>query len=724
MPSSTDHYRKSFLQIATLTALSCLYAILIALIVFFLETPIAILVSILISLYPLRYIRAHGWLTIPDDTRLFGALSLILLVIGGINSADLLWIFSGMSVLYLALVRHPKKQPSADHPPISQTLPYSLRKTPLIMGALLIGLVAEASGQLLMIPLFAHIPTTVQFLMLISAIMLIIAGISGDVLFTSRRWGRGEIIISLIVMLGLVLRVYQLGEAQRFVIDEMLFIKPIINIWDHDSIPLFLPFSTIASFPLIYPYLQSWSVELFGISLTGIRVVSVLFGTAGISALYLLVRALFGRRTALISALVLATLPIHIQFSRIGINNIADPLFGTLALYFIAQSTRQPDRMSAYLGLAGVCTGLTQYWYDGGRFIFLALVMLWLGALLLRSTLQAIRHNQKQRLKTYFQACLIFSIGFGLIAFPVYYTLYASDKPISSRFERVGINLNDYLQYNRLSNHARTGLKLIYNFHFNGPEVDFYYAGDDPIMPRHTVPFFLGGLFFALTLLFNRQLVGLLVVCWLGLTWIGNLWLETPDISARYVVELPLIALLIGLGIDRFAGLIVRHKRWAGGIAIALTVVFGGVQVHHYFGDYMERFNYQFRHEQAGRNRDVDDLLLRAVDFPPSAQIYILDETPFPSSDLDNLLRFYRGVKQGWRYTVYVLPPYDAVQTPTLRRLNRSVTQLLFVPIVTPNGMDTLLLELYPDEIIGPFYTDYHPSMSSQYALYILPALD
>lgn len=726
----TDH--NIFLKIVAMTAIGCLYAVALAIIWFALETPVAILSTIVLSLYPLRVIRqalmAKGWLKDADDSGLFGALALILLVIGGNNSADLVWIISGGLILCLALSRRPAQPKQTTAPIPSTDIPYRPHRLALIIGGILLLFLAEISGRLLKIELLTHISTHAQFILLIIGLALIVRGVIGNTPRLFHFWGWREIgLIGAIATLGFFLRIYQLQGAQRFLIDEILFIKPIISLWDHFNVALFVPFSNIASFTWLYPYLQQWSIELFGSNLVGLRFVSVVFGTLGIIALYLLARVLLGRRVAVISAFLLATLPVHIQFSRIGINNIADPLFGTLALYFIALAMRQPDRMIAYLGLAGICTGLTQYWYDGGRFIFLALVILWMGGWLAYRVYRAIRHDERETGMQVIKAGAIFVIGFVWVALPVYYTLYALEKPLSNRFQNVGITKQVYNDPDNLSKHIEASLPIIYHFHFSQPESSFYYAGDDPLMPRHTVPFFIGGLWVMGAWLFNRQMhlrqVSILMIIWLGLVWTGNILLETPDISARYVVELPLIALLIALGMDTFATLILKRRAVIIGAVVVVMVGFGVIQVERYFGEHMRRFNYQVRHQQTDRNRDIDDMLLRAVDFSPTTQIYVLDETPFPSSDLDHLLRFYRGIQTGWHYTVYVMPPYDARQTTYLERLSRDVDYLFFVSIITPAGMDQLLLNLFPD-IQGPFYTDYVPSMSSQYVMFILPALD
>lgn len=722
-------YHNIFLRIVTITSLGCIYAIALALIWFLFSTPLAITFTVILSLFPLsairHYLNAQGKLKYPDDSGFFGVLALILLVIGGINSADLNWILSGVVILSIALYRYTSQPTALSEPLKIDPTPYHVKRIPLFVGTMLMLGVAEISGQIFKIPLFAKVSIHWQFIALIIGITLITAGIIGNTNFIKRAWSsparlREMGLIGAIVLFGFLLRVLMLQEAQRFVIDEILFIKPIVRLWDHSHIPLFEPFSTIASFPIIYPYLQSWSVELFGSNLFAIRFISVLFGTAGIFALYLLSRVLFGRWIAVISAFLLAILPIHIQFSRIGINNIADPFFGTLALYFIASAVRQPERMKPYLGLAGICTGLTQYWYDGGRFIFLALSVLWLGGLLISRLYQARHAHQRPTLVMTLRACLMFVIGFILIAFPVYYTLYGLDKPLSSRFERVGMTEFTYQDVNQWTNLLEKQLAYVYHLHFSQPEIDFYYAGDDPIIPRHAVALFIGGVVVGLSLLFRRKLIGALIVLWLGLVWGGNLLLQSPDISARYVVELPLIALLIAIGLDTFGMLILRRERLYKGAIIIVLLIFAVMQVSNYFGDYMERYNYQFRHEQTGRNRDIDDMLLRAADFPQATNIYILDELPFPTSDLNRLLRFYRGTRSGWRDIVYVKTPRDAHH---IQHISRDVDHAFFVSTIHPAGMDDLIQTLYP-ELEGPFYTDYEPAMSAQYVLYILPALN
>jgi 4-amino-4-deoxy-L-arabinose transferase-like glycosyltransferase len=124
---------------------------------------------------------------------------------------------------------------------------------------------------------------------------------------------------------------------------------------------------------------------------------------------------LFDRRAGLLAALLLATYPPHIHFSRLALNNIADPLFGVLALALLAAGLRQRSRRALWLG--GMALGLTAYFYEGGRLFYPLLTLLWLPALILA-------YRPPARLLARFGLAAL------LVAAPVYLTLAAiGDSP-------------------------------------------------------------------------------------------------------------------------------------------------------------------------------------------------------------------------------------------------------------------------------------------------------
>ncbi len=121
------------------------------------------------------------------------------------------------------------------------------------------------------------------------------------------------------------------------------------------------------SFPALYFWIISWSQAIFGRTVFAIRVVSALAGAVTIPATFLLLRAMFNKRTAWLGAIWLACFHQHIFFSRVAYNNIFDGLTFTLAALTL-WSCAQSGRRTSFL-LAGLTLGISQYFYTTARLI-------------------------------------------------------------------------------------------------------------------------------------------------------------------------------------------------------------------------------------------------------------------------------------------------------------------------------------------------------------------
>ncbi|HVO70172.1 MAG TPA: glycosyltransferase family 39 protein, partial [Aggregatilineaceae bacterium] len=119
---------------------------------------------------------------------------------------------------------------------------------------------------------------------------------------------------------------------------------------------------------------QAVSIALSGNTLGAVRWPSAILGALTIPAVYLLARRLFDRRVALLAAVFLMLLPVHIQFSRLALNQVMDPLFGALLFAFLVQALRTGDKVE--YGLTGVMLGFSQYGATPARMLpFLILVV-------------------------------------------------------------------------------------------------------------------------------------------------------------------------------------------------------------------------------------------------------------------------------------------------------------------------------------------------------------
>ncbi len=145
-----------------------------------------------------------------------------------------------------------------------------------------------------------------------------------------------QIFLVLILILGFFLRFYKLDtNPYGFFCDEASIgynAYSLINSGTDEwgvSWPLF--FKAFGEFKgpiMIYSTLPF--VYFLGLSELSVRLVSVLYGTATIIAIYFLGKRLFNRQVGLISALLLAISPWHIHFSRVNLEGLIPFVFFTV----------------------------------------------------------------------------------------------------------------------------------------------------------------------------------------------------------------------------------------------------------------------------------------------------------------------------------------------------------------------------------------------------------
>lgn len=119
--------------------------------------------------------------------------------------------------------------------------------------------------------------------------------------------------------------------------------------------------------PNLYPAVAGWVAALAGSPPADYRLLSAIVGTLGVLAAWRLGRYLLGPAEAAAGAVILATMPLNLQFSRNALNNITDAAVVAGALLFLMRAIRVGGRLDA--ALAGVILGLGGYGYFGGRAI-------------------------------------------------------------------------------------------------------------------------------------------------------------------------------------------------------------------------------------------------------------------------------------------------------------------------------------------------------------------
>ncbi len=133
------------------------------------------------------------------------------------------------------------------------------------------------------------------------------------------------------------------------------------------------PFGTSTFFghQSMWFFLQSLSLSVFGDSVFGLRMLSVVVGTLTVLTTYLLVREMFGVGLAMVTSLLLAVYSFHIHFSRVALSSIADPFWTTLVFLLVIRGLA--SRRIGYFVAAGVALGYSQYFYLGMRLLLITL---------------------------------------------------------------------------------------------------------------------------------------------------------------------------------------------------------------------------------------------------------------------------------------------------------------------------------------------------------------
>ncbi|HEX2906810.1 MAG TPA: glycosyltransferase family 39 protein [Phototrophicaceae bacterium] len=461
--------------------------------------------------------------------------------------------------------------------------------------------------------------STIQFVMLYGGIGLIVWGLGGGwpgltaLLRSEPALTRNEILALLaILVLAFGLRLWRLEDSIRVLVDELNPINEILHLWDNPRLPILEPIQPYSPFPRVFAAWGAAAASQFGHTLWALRLPSVVVGTLTVGVVYFLGRSLFTGKTALMAALLLATIPLHLHFSRINALHVADPLVGSLAVWFLVGALRSNQHMA--WTLSGAALGLTQYFYEGGRLLFPGLVAVWLLLKLL---------HQPQNWQQWRRGLMIWCVTAVIVAAPVYITLSQFQEPAAARLNQ-NLPPADYLYalltarpgsnaFQWLGQHLLNPLLLF----ISQPDTGVFYGGDQPLILLVLLPAFFAGLFWA-----GKVSSGRMLLLWFALTWAGNLLLADSALASRYVVVLPAVVLLLALGITSVATHLKVKQRdtLAWGYVVACCLI----QVIYYFGPHLDTFNRQIRPDR----RDAYDAILRTADLPPGTRIYLVQPPP------------------------------------------------------------------------------------------------
>jgi hypothetical protein len=313
-----------------------------------------------------------------------------------------------------------------------------------------------------------------------------------------------------------------------------------------------------------------------------------------------------------------------------------------------------------------------------------------------------------------------------LVAGPIYLTWWSSNLPMFPRMPNVGnqnldwgavLSMRDnaealrhYLIHDLLPPFLHI-VQLPDNSHF-------YYGGQTPLILGYMLPTFFLGIFQGL---WRWRVAGSLLLLWVALTVAGNsLLIEGANTwSARFMVVLPVLALLMALGlrftlpllkinVGRFIPQMpVAGQKWGWVGLTVLVLALAALQPIYYFRDHLPIYN-----EQVRPFIDPIDALDRARSLPPDTTVILVTDA-LPYTD-----RFFT-LTNFWNFYPLMVILKSAELTPEYLSGLAAGGYAIFI---TPdNSTAPELLRSTFANIQGPQYSPFNVPLDRQYALYYLP---
>jgi 4-amino-4-deoxy-L-arabinose transferase-like glycosyltransferase len=637
----------------------------------------------------------------------------------------------------------PDTYPDEDYDPLRRWW----HRLAILVGIMLMIFVGDISGRILRVENWLPFSEHAQFLMLVTGSILIAWGLAGGFRWEwagepIRRWRFWHnladrpmnlwldltLMISLFAI-ALLLRGTAMERAIPGFVDEVSFTFPLPAFDFADEMRLMQPINTVAAFPRLYLYWQWISVQLLGQDLNAFRLPTAILGALTIPALYWLCKHLFDRRTAFVAALILAALPVHLQMSRVGMNNVADPLFGTMAFAFVARGLRYGGRTN--YAVAGVMLGWTQYFHEAGRLTLPVIMLAWMIGLWLWTWWRRREAGRRRpgHLGARFRLVFIAAL---LTAVPYYYTVIAMCGKFAARVGDVGLK-PEYWQSQAGIISLLEGVSLraqgVLARLLHMPERILYYGGTTPYIHYLLIPFLVLGLAYALWRW--RRPGGSLTLLWTFLPLSGIVVLLSEVMSPRITVFLPALSILVALGIIHITRALVAPAavaavplerlslagqrvaaRWSVA-AVVLTFALSISLSVYYFGTHLPTFRRQMYALQPWQQ-----FIFETRTLPSDAEIHTISQPRFEETYLSRVIAFIGGGEQ----RLLTHAP-EEISSEMLALLPRSQPLVFVVQMPMQQGelIDSQLRALFP-EIEGSTISTEPRPVPTWFNIYVVPA--
>jgi 4-amino-4-deoxy-L-arabinose transferase-like glycosyltransferase len=338
--------------------------------------------------------------------------------------------------------------------------------------------------------------------------------------------------------------------------------------------------------PALNFYFTSLFVKAMGPTVVALRLPWALVGFATIPAAYALVRTLTDQPTALVTAALLATYHYHIHFSRLGSNQIADPLLASLALLFLFRALRTTRHLD--WALVGIVSGMALYLYVGARLVPMLVVVIFMA--------ETVRGG-RPALRRHLPGLAFAMVGFVISAGPILQYAIRFPELYNVRVDERGILQSGWL-VREIGTRGETAWTIVYD-QFRRSALAFNYYPDRTTFYGLTHPLldpFFGALFMVGVIatwirgLTSKRDGNLLyfAIWWLGATTLGGMLIDSPPSSQQLVTLAVPVCLLVAWtlrALSQFGRLVVPRLR--EGILLGCAVgLFAALSLRTYFHEF------------------------------------------------------------------------------------------------------------------------------------------
>jgi 4-amino-4-deoxy-L-arabinose transferase-like glycosyltransferase len=293
------------------------------------------------------------------------------------------------------------------------------------------------------------------------------------------------IVLAIILLLAFFVRIYKIESIPAGLYpDEAANGVDAVHAIETGNYELFYP----ANFGRegLFINLQALSIKLFGNTILGLKLWSIIFGTFSVLGIYLLGKELLRRRIGgLIAGFMLATSYWAINFSRIGFRAIMTTFLITFSFYFLFRGLRTKRILDFFIG--GLIFGLGLHTYIAFRLAPLILIIL-VPALIL---------SYENFLKHFWKHLALFILGAFITAAPMlYYFFIAHPEDFASRSAHVSIFSPEINHGDFFGTLGKTFGKSLIKYNFFGDQNWRHNYPPYPILDPFVGTFFLASFLF------------------------------------------------------------------------------------------------------------------------------------------------------------------------------------------------------------------------------------